>query len=174
MRVEWALGGLVRAMMEVTSRDGDPHVHFHSMIANLTVCEDGKARTIGSGGRDVLAHGAWASELFRLLYAQETAHAGLAEWGFNPVTQEWDQLGVSADAASLASKRHQAIKAEAEQFGEKPSKGVDATAERITRQAKSQDTETLDQVAARSVPNSMRRAWVCTGLMVWSRSMSRQ
>lgn len=137
------------ATMEVTSRDGDPHVHFHSMIANLTICEDGKARTIGSGGRDVLAHGAWASELFRLLYAQETAHAGLAEWGFNPVTQEWDQRGISADAAALASKRHQAIKAEAEQFGEKPSRGIDATAERITRQAKSQDTETLDQVAAR-------------------------
>ena len=46
-------------------------------------------------------------------------------------------------------KRHQAIKAEAEQFGEKPSKGIDATAERITRKAKSQDTETLDQVATR-------------------------
>ena len=148
VRVE-GTGWAGTATMEVTSRDGDPHVHFHSMIANLTICEDGKARTIGSGGRDVLAHGAWASELFRLLYAQETAHAGLAEWGFNPVTQEWDQNGISADAAALASKRHQAIKAEAEQFGEKPSKGIDATAERITRQAKSQGTETLDQVTAR-------------------------
>lgn len=148
VRVE-GTGWAGTATMEVTSRDGDPHVHFHSMIANLTICEDGKARTIGSGGRDVLAHGAWASELFRLLYAQETAAAGLAEWGFNPVTQEWDQNGISADAAALASKRHQAIKAEAEQFGEKPSKGIDATAERITRKAKSQDTETLDQVATR-------------------------
>ncbi|MDQ1250921.1 MAG: hypothetical protein QG597_5301 [Actinomycetota bacterium] len=137
------------ATMEVTSRAGDPHVHFHAMIANLTICEDGKARTIGSGGRDVLAHGAWASERFRMKYREATAAAGLAEWGWNEATGEYDQLGISADARALASKRHAQIAAEKQIFGPDAGKAIDAMSERITREAKGEVTETLAQVAAR-------------------------
>lgn len=137
------------ATMEATSRAGDPHVHFHAMIANLTICEDGKARTIGAGGRDVLAHGAWASERFRMKYREATAAAGLVEWGWNEATGEYDQLDISADARALASKRHAQIAAEKEIFGPDAGKKIDAMAERITRQAKGETTETLDEVAAR-------------------------
>ncbi len=137
------------ATMEVTSRAGDPHVHFHAMIANLTICEDGKARTIGAGGRDVLAHGAWASERFRMKYREATAAAGLVEWGWNQGTGEYEQLDISADARALASKRHAAIAEEKEIFGPDAGKKIDAMAERITRDAKAEITETLAQVAAR-------------------------
>jgi conjugative relaxase-like TrwC/TraI family protein len=137
------------ATMEVTSRAGDPHVHFHAMIANFTICEDGKARTIGAGGRDVLAHGAWASERFRMKYREASAAAGLAEWGWNEVTGEYDQLDISADARALASKRHAQIAAEKEIFGPDAGKKIDAMAERITREAKGDATETLAQVADR-------------------------
>ena len=137
------------ATMEVTSRAGDPHVHFHAMIANFTICEDGKARTIGAGGRDVLAHGAWASERFRMKYREATAAAGLAEWGWNEATGEYDQLDISADARALASKRHAQIAAEKEIFGPDAGKKIDAMAERITREAKGEATETLGQVADR-------------------------
>lgn len=137
------------ATMEVTSRAGDPHVHFHAMIANLTICEDGKARTIGSGGKDVLAHGAWASERFRMKYREETAYQGLAEWGWNEKTSEYDELSISADAVALASKRHNAIATEKEIFGPDAGKAIDAMAERITRDAKPEATETMSEVAAR-------------------------
>ena len=137
------------ATMEVTSRAGDPHVHFHAMIANLTMCVDGKARTIGAGGRDVLAHGAWASERFRMKYRAATAAAGLAEWGWNEATKEYDQLNISADARSVGSKRHNQIVAEKEIFGPDAGKQIDAMAERITRSNKSDTVETLAQVATR-------------------------
>lgn|GEM_PF-1604817 len=137
------------ATMEVTSRAGDPHVHFHSLIANMTMCVDGKARTIGAGGRDVLAHGAWASERFRMKYRAATAEAGLAEWGWNETTKEYDQLNVSADARSVGSKRHAQIVAEKEIFGPDAGKQIDEMAERITRDGKSESVESMDQVAAR-------------------------
>jgi conjugative relaxase-like TrwC/TraI family protein len=137
------------ATMEVTSRADDPHVHFHAMIANLTICEDGKARTIGAGGRDVLAHGAWASERFRMKYREATTAAGLAEWGWNEATGEYDQLDISADARALASKRHKQITDEKDIFGADAGKRIDAMSERITREAKSETTETLAEVAAR-------------------------
>lgn len=137
------------ATMEVTSRAGDPHVHFHAMIANLTVCEDGKGRTIGAGGRDVLAHGAWASERFRMKYREASAAAGLVEWGWNEATGEYDQWNISADARALASKRHAQIAAEKDIFGPDAGKKIDAMAERITREAKGEATETLGEVSAR-------------------------
>lgn len=136
------------ATIEATSRDGDPHIHAHAMIANMTICEDGKARTIGAGGYDVVLHGAWANERAQLIYRTETARAGLAEWAWNPVTKSYDDVSVSTDAKALGSKRHNAIAQEktAHDAGER---GIDAMAERITRQAKEGDPESLDAIAER-------------------------
>jgi conjugative relaxase-like TrwC/TraI family protein len=143
-------GGVVgTATMEVTSRAGDPHVHFHSLIANVTICEDGKPRTIGAGGRDVMAHGAWASERFRMKYRASTEAAGLARWGWNEMTKEYDQLGVSTEAKAVGSKRHTQIVAEKEIFGPDAGQRIDEMAERITRDAKAEKVETLADVAAR-------------------------
>lgn len=142
--------GIVGTMtMEATSRAGDGHIHYHSMIANMTICADGKARTIGAGGYDVAVHGPWASELFRMKYRTETERAGLAEWGFNEKTGEYDDLSISDEAKSLASKRHNAIAIEKAAFGPDGGRSVDAMAERITRDGKAESVETLDEVSAR-------------------------
>ncbi|MEI6624348.1 MAG: relaxase domain-containing protein, partial [Actinomycetes bacterium] len=84
--------------VEATSRAGDPHLHAHSMIANLTICEDGTARTIGAGGRDVMAHGDWTAELAQLAYRTESARLGLASWAWNPTIGKYDDASIGTAA----------------------------------------------------------------------------
>lgn len=41
-----AAGGVAACFRHGSSRKGDPHVHYHNLIANMVVCQDGTVRTL--------------------------------------------------------------------------------------------------------------------------------
>jgi conjugative relaxase-like TrwC/TraI family protein len=121
---------------ELWSRDGDPAAHIHIALANMT------GRTNGEG------HIAYGSLETQPLYAEKMNagtifRAALAvavrEAGYDIVndarTGLWDIDGIDKESLSLASKRANAIKAEAERRGD-TSAETKAEIARTTRPAK--------------------------------------
>lgn len=117
--VRLATGGLVGWSVEHLSarpigdgKPGDPHLHLHTVIANMALCEDGKWRSIANSGRDLYRHASAADAYFKarvrsLAYEQHGVRRTRSE-----VTRAWEVEGVPEQLRDSFSRRSAAVTAE--------------------------------------------------------------
>ena len=127
-----------RTARPVGDGPGDPHTHTHVMISVMgrsTV--DGKWRTIGSGGRELMRHVATMGELQRALERRMLSE----EFGFrferDEVTGRWDLVGIPDEVKHAFSRRQAQVLAEA---GDGADTAAQRAAARRTAQAKVHST----------------------------------
>ena len=115
-----------------TSRAGDPQLHTHVLVANLTRCDDGRWRTLHGG--PVFWQARTAGYLYKAQLRHElTARLGVV-WG--PVHKGAAEIiGVPAELCALFSTRRREIQDELDARGEHSSRAARVAALE-TRQAK--------------------------------------
>ena len=115
-----------------TSRDGDPHLHTHVLVANSVRTPDGRWRTLD--GRGLLVHMKTAGYVYDAQLRHElTARLGV-EWG--PVVNGLADIeGIDAEVRELFSKRRSAIEDRMAEWGLTSAKAAEVSA-LDTRQAK--------------------------------------
>ncbi|MFF4168065.1 MobF family relaxase [Streptomyces sp. NPDC001741] len=111
--VRLATGGLLAWSVEHRSArpmgdgmPGDPHLHLHVTIANMSLCEDGEWRSIGNSGQDLHRHAAAADAFFKarvrsLTYARFGVRRQQSER-----TGAWEVDGIPEPVRDLFSRRH--------------------------------------------------------------------
>ncbi|MEU0493764.1 MobF family relaxase [Nocardiopsis sp. NPDC006139] len=127
-----------RTARPVGDGPGDPHTHTHVMISVMgRSVEDGRWRTIGSGGRELMRHVATMGELQRALERRMLTE----EFGFafarDEVTGRWDLVGIPDEVKHAFSRRQAQVLAEA---GDGADTAAQRAAARRTAQAKVHST----------------------------------
>jgi conjugative relaxase-like TrwC/TraI family protein len=107
------LGYGATVSVEAHSRELDPHLHGHVMIPNRVLCADGKERTFGTGGTDLINHAWWLQAQFeRRLRALSVERGLVAAWEMDHRTQQWEVTGADPDVMAFFSQGHAAVQAE--------------------------------------------------------------
>jgi conjugative relaxase-like TrwC/TraI family protein len=98
--------------IESHSRELDPHLHGHVMIPNRLLCVDGKERTIGTGGTDLINH-AWLIQAeFERRLRQLSVERGLVSgWELDLANQQWEVAGADRDTLAFFSQGHALVRA---------------------------------------------------------------
>jgi conjugative relaxase-like TrwC/TraI family protein len=95
---------------EISSRDGDPHLHVHCTLPNVLVGRDGVVRTMADGGRELVVNAprfaAWGQE-----YVLEEARARglLGDIWLRPGTAQWEVGGFSDATLAAFSRGRRAV-----------------------------------------------------------------
>jgi conjugative relaxase-like TrwC/TraI family protein len=110
-----AIGGdgyAATVSIESHSRELDPHLHGHVMIPNRLLCADGKERTIGTGGTDLINH-AWLIQAeFERRLRQLSVDRGLVPgWELDLANQQWEVAGADRDTLAFFSQGHALVRA---------------------------------------------------------------
>ncbi|MFI9846746.1 MobF family relaxase [Nonomuraea sp. NPDC051941] len=134
---------------------GDPHLHAHVVLANMTRCVDGTWGVFGDGSRDLYRHDKAAGTLVQArLRRLLTERYGLA-WTRDPHTGAWEIVGVGAELRELYSKR--GGQAAAELLG---AMGLDDVATASTAQRKVAGARTWEaKNSAPAAPVDTRASW---------------
>ncbi len=107
-------GLVAAAFRHRTSRAGDPQLHTHVLVANLTLGADGQWSTLD--GRRIYAHAKTAGYLYEARLRSLLTHALGVEW--TPVRNGIaDIVGVPATVLRAFSRRRADIEAELERHG---------------------------------------------------------
>src|SRR5215210_244632 len=107
-------GFVAAAFRHRTSRAGDPQLHTHVLVANLTLGADGQWSTLD--GRRIYAHAKTAGYLYEARLRSLLTHALGVEW--TPVRNGIaDIAGVPATVLRAFSRRRADIEAELERHG---------------------------------------------------------
>jgi conjugative relaxase-like TrwC/TraI family protein len=124
---------VVRSVMHLDSREGDPQAHFHNLLINTGVDKDGKARALD--GRTVMDLQKSAGAVFDKAVAQ-----GFQQLGFGIVREEKEErgrvrthyaiAGIGDDEAKQFSKRREQILAHVEEHGTSQSEANQKTRKR--------------------------------------------
>ncbi len=143
-------GFVAAAFVHRSSRAGDPQLHTHVLVANLTHCTDGQWRTLHGG--PLLWQARTAGYLYKAQLRHELTVALGVEWG--PVHKgAADIIGIPDELCALFSIRRQEIQDELDARGlHSPQAARVAALE--TRQAKEYDVDIgaqRDQWHARAV-----------------------
>lgn len=98
--------------IESHSRELDPHLHGHVMIPNRLLCADGKERTIGTGGTDLINH-AWLiqAEFERRLRRLSVDRGLVPGWELDLANQQWEVAGADRDTLAFFSQGHALVRA---------------------------------------------------------------
>jgi len=135
-----AAGGVAACFRHGSSRKGDPHIHYHNLIANMVVCQDGTVRTL-EDSRLMEIH-----DLMDALFQREVAK-GLRDLGYRideamPVDGGKPVLtvkGIPESVRKLFSKRDEEIEAVVQKTianGKTVSSKLHAAISRTTKTAK--------------------------------------
>ncbi|AVZ77990.1 hypothetical protein SLUN_38850 (plasmid) [Streptomyces lunaelactis] len=92
---------------------GDPHLHVHGNLANMAFAEDGKWRTVGAGGRDILRHAHAADALVKARLRQVTGERFGMRWERHAETGAWEVVGIDENLRKAFSRRNTQITAAA-------------------------------------------------------------
>ncbi|MFD3808050.1 relaxase domain-containing protein [Streptomyces sp. NPDC058619] len=92
---------------------GDPHLHVHGNIANMAHAVDGKWRTVGAGGRDILRHAHAADAMVKARLRQLTGERFGIRWERHAETGAWEVVGIDEDLRRAFSRRNTQIVAAA-------------------------------------------------------------
>ncbi|MGW6570056.1 MobF family relaxase [Streptomyces sp. NPDC054975] len=92
---------------------GDPHLHVHGNVANMALAEDGKWRTIGAGGRDIMRHAHAADALVKARLRQVTGERFGMRWERHAETGAWEVVGIDETLRRAFSRRNAQITAAA-------------------------------------------------------------
>ncbi len=125
-------GFVAAGFVHRTSRAGDPQLHTHVLVANLTRCDDGRWRTLHGG--PVFWQARTAGYLYKAELRHElTARLGVA-WG--PVDKGAAEIiGIPAELCAVFSTRRREIQDELDARGNHSSRAARVAALE-TRQAK--------------------------------------
>ncbi|GAA1376634.1 MobF family relaxase [Streptomyces beijiangensis] len=94
---------------------GDPHLHVHGNLANMAFAEDGKWRTVGAGGRDILRHAHAADSYVKARLRQLTGERFGMRWERHAETGAWEVVGIDENLRQAFSRRNtQIVQASAE------------------------------------------------------------
>lgn len=95
---------------------GDPHLHVHGNLANMAHAEDGKWRTVGAGGRDIMRHAHPADALVKARLRQVTGERFGMRWERHPETGAWEVAAIDEKVRKAFSRRNtQIVAASAEE-----------------------------------------------------------
>lgn len=92
---------------------GDPHLHVHGNLANMAHAEDGKWRTVGAGGRDIMRHAHAADAMVKARLRQVTGERFGMRWERHAETGAWEVVGIDEDLRRAFSRRNTQIVAAA-------------------------------------------------------------
>jgi len=92
---------------------GDPHLHVHGNLANMAFAEDGKWRTVGAGGRDIMRHAHAADAYVKARLRQVTGERFGMRWERHDETGAWEVVGIDEDLRRAFSRRNAQIVAAA-------------------------------------------------------------
>ncbi|MEV0580940.1 MobF family relaxase [Streptomyces sp. NPDC050392] len=92
---------------------GDPHLHVHGNLANMAHAEDGKWRTVGAGGRDIMRHVHAADAMVKARLRQVTGERFGMRWERHAETGAWEVVGIDEDLRKAFSRRNTQIVAAA-------------------------------------------------------------
>ncbi|MFG3043098.1 MobF family relaxase [Streptomyces sp. NPDC048330] len=92
---------------------GDPHLHVHGNVANMAHAADGKWRTVGAGGRDIMRHAHAADAMVKARLRQVTGERFGMRWERHPETGAWEVVGIDEDVRKAFSRRNTQIVAAA-------------------------------------------------------------
>ncbi|MEV2186647.1 MobF family relaxase [Streptomyces sp. NPDC047970] len=88
---------------------GDPHLHVHGNLANMAHAEDGKWRTVGAGGRDIMRHAHAADAMVKARLRQVTGERFGMRWERHAETGAWEVVGIDEDVRKAFSRRNAQI-----------------------------------------------------------------
>jgi conjugative relaxase-like TrwC/TraI family protein len=92
---------------------GDPHLHVHGNLANMAFAEDGKWRTVGAGGRDIMRHAHAADAYVKARLRQVTGERFGMRWERHAETGAWEVVGIDENLRRAFSRRNTQIVAAA-------------------------------------------------------------
>ncbi|MEV5204197.1 MobF family relaxase [Streptomyces sp. NPDC053720] len=92
---------------------GDPHLHVHGNLANMAHAEDGKWRTVGAGGRDIMRHAHAADAMVKARLRQITGERFGMRWERHAETGAWEVVGIDEKVRKAFSRRNTQITAAA-------------------------------------------------------------
>ncbi|MFD8992275.1 MobF family relaxase [Streptomyces goshikiensis] len=92
---------------------GDPHLHVHGNLANMAHAEDGKWRTVGAGGRDIMRHAHAADAMVKARLRQVTGERFGMRWERHAETGAWEVVGIDEALRRAFSRRNTQIVAAA-------------------------------------------------------------
>ncbi|MEU8434506.1 MobF family relaxase [Streptomyces sp. NPDC029216] len=92
---------------------GDPHLHVHGNLANMAYAEDGKWRTVGAGGRDIMRHAHAADAMVKARLRQVTGERFGMRWERHAETGAWEVVGIDENLRRAFSRRNAQIVAAA-------------------------------------------------------------
>ena len=151
-----------------TSRDGDPHLHTHVLVANSVGTSDGRWRTLD--GRGLLVHMKTAGYIYDAqLRHVLTARLGV-EW--EPVVNGLgDIAGIDPGLCRMFSKRRETIEDRMAEWGLSSAKAAEISA-LDTRRAKPERLEHIDELRDRWRTEAAEAGWTpqhltdaCAGLV---------
>jgi conjugative relaxase-like TrwC/TraI family protein len=90
-----------------TSREGDPLLHTHLVVANRTQGPDGRWTALD--GRDVYRHRLAADAIYRASYQRELSRSLGVEWTPGDTHGNRELQGIPGDLVRLFSKRSEQI-----------------------------------------------------------------
>jgi conjugative relaxase-like TrwC/TraI family protein len=97
-----------------TSREGDPLLHTHLVVANRVQGPDGRWTALD--GRDLYRHRLAADAIYRAAYQRQLTRTLVVEWTAADRHGNRDLQGVSEDLVRLLSKRTDRIDLEVERL----------------------------------------------------------
>ena len=138
-----------------TSRDGDPHLHTHVLVANSVRTPDGRWRTLD--GRGLLVHMKTAGYVYDAQLRHELTERLGVEWG--PVVNGLADIeGIDAEVRELFSKRRSAIEDRMAEWGLTSAKAAEVSA-LDTRQAKTGRVEHTEELRDRWRAEAAEIGW---------------
>jgi conjugative relaxase-like TrwC/TraI family protein len=150
-----AVGLIAAGFRHRTSRDGDPHLHTHVLVANSVRAADGRWRTLD--GRGLLVHMKTAGYVYDAQLRHELTQRVGVEWG--PVVNGLADIeGIDAEVRDLFSKRRNAIEDRMAEWGLTSAKAAEVSA-LDTRQAKSGRVEHTDELRDRWRAEAAEIGW---------------
>ena len=151
-RIEYTGNALISKFTHFTSRPTkdnevpDPQIHSHCLIANATLCQDNKWRSIESS--KLYEHTMLLGELYRMELGREVENLGYGIDKFKDEKsgrQTFEIEGVSKEVILEFSKRRQEILEAAEELGHFDPKALDILAHRTREDKGYYDTEGLEK-----------------------------
>ncbi|MCX5278261.1 relaxase domain-containing protein [Streptomyces virginiae] len=88
---------------------GDPHLHVHGNLANMAHASDGKWRTVGAGGRDIMRHAHAADAMVKARLRQITGERFGMRWERHAETGAWEVVGIDEGLRRAFSRRNTQI-----------------------------------------------------------------
>ncbi len=144
-----------------TSRDGDPHLHTHVLVANSVRTPDGRWRTLD--GRGLLVHMKTAGYVYDAQLRHELTERLGVEWG--PVVNGLADIeGIDAEVRELFSKRRSAIEDRMAEWGLTSARAAEVSA-LDTRQAKTGRVEHTDELRDRWRTEAAEIGWTQRDLL---------